>query len=55
VLVDAAMNDLMRPALYQAEHPIAPVRAARRRRSRPSTWSGPVCETGDFLGKPWQV
>ena len=50
LLVDAAMNDLMRPALYQAEHPIVPVQP----RSGPLQTVdvvGPVCETGDFLGK----
>jgi diaminopimelate decarboxylase len=49
-LVDAAMNDLMRPALYDAYHAIQPV----VRRSDVATASyevvGPVCETGDFLG-----
>ena len=48
-VVDAAMNDLLRPALYQAWHEILPV---RRRRGRPATWDvvGPVCESADFLG-----
>jgi diaminopimelate decarboxylase len=47
-IVDAAMNDLLRPALYDAWHPVTPVRprfdAAQR-------WDivGPVCESGDFL------
>jgi diaminopimelate decarboxylase len=50
LLVDAAMNDLMRPALYQAEHPIVPV-AAHHGDSRLVDVVGPVCETGDFLGK----
>ena len=50
LLVDAAMNDLMRPALYQAEHPIVAV-AARPGAGRVVDVVGPVCETGDFLGK----
>lgn len=50
LLVDAAMNDLMRPALYQAEHPIVPV-ATRAGAPRLVDIVGPVCETGDFLGK----
>jgi diaminopimelate decarboxylase len=50
LLVDAAMNDLMRPALYAAEHPIVPV-AARSGPPREADVVGPVCETGDFLGK----
>jgi len=50
VLVDAAMNDLLRPALYDAYHPIVPVRA-REGTARVVDVVGPVCETGDFLGK----
>jgi diaminopimelate decarboxylase len=50
-IVDAAMNDLLRPALYQAKQAIVPV---IRRPGGPTTrydLVGPVCETGDFLGK----
>jgi diaminopimelate decarboxylase len=57
-IVDAAMNDLIRPALYGAYHPIVPVLAAAA--ERPSLRAdvvGPVCECGDFLGVdrllPW--
>lgn len=50
VLVDAAMNDLLRPALYQAEHPIVAV-AERPGEPRPVDVVGPVCETGDFLAR----
>lgn len=50
LLVDAAMNDLLRPALYSAEHPIVPV-APRSGAHRTVDVVGPVCETGDFLGK----
>ncbi len=50
VLVDGAMNDLLRPALYQAVHPIVPVRP-RPGPSAPVDVVGPVCESGDFLGK----
>ena len=50
-LVDAAMNDMIRPALYQAWLDIQPVE--RRERAAKLSWDvvGPVCETGDFLGK----
>ncbi len=48
VIVDAGMNDLMRPALYDAYHRIEPV-ALRGRPSRRVDVVGPVCETGDFL------
>ncbi len=50
LLVDAAMNDLLRPALYQAEHPVVAV-AARPGVPRVVDVVGPVCETGDFLAK----
>lgn len=48
-IVDAAMNDLARPALYDAYHAIVPV---LRRDGRPRRYEvvGPVCESGDFLG-----
>jgi len=51
VLVDAAMNDLIRPALYQAEHPIVPVRHRLRAPEHVVDVVGPVCESGDFLGR----
>ncbi|WP_274008746.1 diaminopimelate decarboxylase [Vibrio parahaemolyticus] len=49
-IIDAAMNDLMRPALYQAWQDIVPVSP---RNGEPQTYDlvGPICETGDFLGK----
>jgi diaminopimelate decarboxylase len=50
-VVDAAMNDLMRPALYDAWHDIVPVaKADDRGRAMPYEIVGPVCESGDFLG-----
>lgn len=48
-IVDAAMNDLMRPALYDAYHEILPV-INNRTELRKYQVVGPVCETGDFLG-----
>ena len=51
VVVDAAMNDLIRPALYEAWHDIRPVNARRRGRECLCQVVGPVCESGDFLGK----
>jgi len=50
VVVDAAMNDLLRPALYDAFHRIEPVRARGGPVVRVDV-VGPVCETGDFLGR----
>ena len=50
VITDAAMNDLIRPALYQAHHEIVPVRP---RAGKPRTVDvvGPVCESGDFFAR----
>jgi len=48
-IVDAAMNDLMRPALYDAYHGILPV-IARAGATQSYEIVGPVCESGDFLG-----
>ena len=54
VIVDAAMNDLMRPALYQAYHAVENV-------SHPDAPAmladivGPICETGDFIAKERQI
>ncbi len=50
VITDAAMNDLIRPALYQAHHEIAPVRL-RAGQPRPVDVVGPVCESGDFFAR----
>jgi diaminopimelate decarboxylase len=51
VIVDAAMNDLIRPTLYEAWHDIVPAKApaATDKRIRADI-VGPVCETGDYLG-----
>jgi len=49
-LVDAAMNDLMRPSLYSAWHDIAVVEQSNEKTANYDV-VGPVCETGDFLGK----
>ena len=48
-IVDAAMNDLARPALYDAYHDIVPVRP-RPGEARSYEIVGPICESGDFLG-----
>jgi diaminopimelate decarboxylase len=49
-VVDAAMNDLLRPALYQAWHDITPVAVDAPRKILKYDVVGPVCESGDFLG-----
>ena len=50
VVTDAAMNDLIRPALYQAYHEIMPV-TPRAGRASAVDVVGPVCETGDFFAR----
>ncbi|TBR24827.1 diaminopimelate decarboxylase [bacterium] len=50
VVVDAGMNDLLRPALYSARHRVVPV-APRPGRAAPADVVGPVCETADFLAR----
>ncbi|MCX5791085.1 MAG: diaminopimelate decarboxylase [Elusimicrobia bacterium] len=50
IVVDAAMNDLVRPALYGAKHPVALLGAARGPLKKYDI-VGPVCESGDFLAK----
>ncbi len=53
VIVDAAMNDLIRPALYQAYHVIVPTEIGRAQSAEVQTVDvvGPVCESGDFLAQ----
>jgi diaminopimelate decarboxylase len=49
-IIDAAMNDLIRPTLYEAHHEIWPVRESKRELpSRVQDVVGPVCETGDYI------
>lgn len=52
VIVDGAMNDLIRPTLYEAHHDVKPVtKAAANEPSITADVVGPVCETGDFLAQ----
>ena len=51
VIVDGAMNDLIRPALYQAWHEIVPVSPVRGSRKITADVVGPVCESGDFFAR----
>ncbi|MDD5668531.1 MAG: diaminopimelate decarboxylase [Candidatus Omnitrophica bacterium] len=50
VIVDGAMNDLIRPALYDAHHEIVPLHRSKRERQKVDI-VGPICESGDFLAK----
>lgn len=55
LVVDAAMNDLLRPSLYGAFHEIVPVRAGYGRPEAEFDVVGPICETGDFLARDRQL
>jgi diaminopimelate decarboxylase len=57
VIVDAAMNDFLRPALYDAVHPITPARLGPASAGRPALTDivGPVCETGDCFLRDWPL
>jgi diaminopimelate decarboxylase len=50
VIVDAAMNDLARPALYDAHHPLWPLRSSAAQ-DYVADVVGPICESGDYLAK----
>ena len=51
IIVDAAMNDLMRPMLYSAHHEILPVHNNSAREKFTADVVGPICESGDFLAR----
>jgi diaminopimelate decarboxylase len=50
-IVDAAMNDLIRPTLYEGWHQIVPVRSKAGAENELSDVVGPICETGDYLAQ----
>ncbi len=56
-IVDAAMNDLMRPAMYESFHDMVKVYEDGQSSSNPNTFDivGPICESGDWLGKNRQL
>ncbi len=51
LIVDAGMNDLIRPSLYDAHHEIVPLRAVAGAKKIKVDVVGPICESGDFLAK----
>ena len=55
IVVDAAMNDLIRPSLYQAHHEIVSVKQISTREDLTADIVGPVCETGDFFARGRQI
>ncbi len=54
IIVDAAMNNLIRPSLYQAVHQIVPAKRRSGDRQKVDI-VGPVCETGDFLARDYEL
>lgn len=55
LVVDAAMNDLLRPSLYNAQHRIVPVVRGEESKLETTDVVGPVCESGDFLARDRQL
>jgi diaminopimelate decarboxylase len=55
LIVDAAMNDLIRPAMYESYHEIVPVHRDSSRRALVADVVGPICESGDCFAKDRQV
>jgi len=55
IIVDAGMNDLMRPALYQAYHAIQPVVLSGQREELVADVVGPICESSDFLAQDRRI
>ena len=55
LVVDAAMNDMLRPSLYNAYHQIVPVREPTERSSETVDVVGPICESGDFFARNRQL
>lgn len=55
LVVDAGMNDLIRPSLYDAQHDLWPVREATGPNRIVADVVGPICETGDFLSRDREV
>lgn len=55
LILDAAMNDLMRPALYQASHPIAPTRTDKDSCMRHYDIVGPICESTDTFARNYPL
>jgi len=55
IIVDGAMNDAIRPSLYESYHEIEPVRIKGNNKWDSVDIVGPICESGDFLGKDRKI
>ncbi len=55
IVVDAAMNDLLRPSIYQAYHHIQPIQKFDNRNDMIADVVGPICETGDYFARDREI
>jgi diaminopimelate decarboxylase len=55
LIIDAAMNDLVRPAMYESYHEIVPLHRDSSRRALVADVVGPICESGDCFAKDRQL
>ena len=55
IIIDSAMNDLLRPSIYQAYHHIQPVQKFADRKIITADVVGPVCETGDYFARDREI
>ncbi len=55
VIIDAAMNDLLRPSIYQAYHHIQPINKFENRNEMVADVVGPICETGDYFARDRKI
>ncbi len=55
IIIDAAMNDLLRPSIYKAYHHIQPVELFNNRKNITADIAGPICESGDYFAKEREI
>ena len=55
IIIDAAMNDLLRPSIYKAYHHIQPVELLENRGDIKADIAGPICESGDYFAKEREI
>lgn len=55
IIVDAAMNDLLRPSIYKAFHNILPIKIDKNKKNISADIVGPICESGDFFAKSRKI
>jgi diaminopimelate decarboxylase len=55
IIIDAAMNDLLRPSIYKAYHHVQPVELINKREDITADVAGPVCESGDYFAKDREI